>query len=253
MFKEKIDEKQDYYQIMELTFGASDSDIKKAYYSLSKKFHPDLHPEGKERDAANEKFQLILKAYSILKEPELKAQVDAKFNAKKLQSERLSKMDVSKRKLREELEEREKSNKVPKQETNVGDLDKLRQDGYKELFKEKSEKVEVKDSNLKTVTIKWENQKVSEKLLKEIFEMFGKVEFVMKKKDTKSATISFIDAESVKAVYKFNWKDSKFDFIKIEPLDLKKEIKTENYEMDTLTRLKLAAEKQKQLKTAMLK
>lgn len=245
MQKEKIDEKVDYYKIMELTFGATDTEIKKAYYSLTKKFHPDLFPEGLEREKANEKFQSIQKAYTILKDKELKSLVDAKFNALKQKEERLNKMDISKRKLREELEEREKSNKIQKKENDVGDLDKLRQEGYKELFQEKLEKKENLESKDKFVNIKWENKKLTEKLLKEIFKIFGEVEFVLIKPDTNAATITFKDQESVQAVYKFNWKTSKFDFIKMDSLPQKKEEKNQNYEMDTLTRLKLAAEKQK--------
>jgi molecular chaperone DnaJ len=53
----------DYYQILGLNPGASKEDVKKAYRSLSKKYHPDLNPNDKESE---EKFKKILEAYEIL-------------------------------------------------------------------------------------------------------------------------------------------------------------------------------------------
>ena len=51
---------KDYYKILEVEENASDEDIKKSYRNLSKKFHPDLNPEG------GEKFKEINEAYEVL-------------------------------------------------------------------------------------------------------------------------------------------------------------------------------------------
>ena len=51
---------KDYYKILEVEENASDEDIKKSYRSLSKKYHPDLNPEG------GEKFKEINEAYEVL-------------------------------------------------------------------------------------------------------------------------------------------------------------------------------------------
>jgi len=50
------------YEILEIKSNASESEIKKAYYNLSKKYHPDKCKD----DDATEKFQKINSAYQIL-------------------------------------------------------------------------------------------------------------------------------------------------------------------------------------------
>ena len=52
----------DLYEILELKTTASEADIKKAYYRLSKIYHPDKNTDP----LASEKFQKIHSAYEIL-------------------------------------------------------------------------------------------------------------------------------------------------------------------------------------------
>jgi molecular chaperone DnaJ len=59
--------KRDYYEILGLTKGASDDEIKKAYRKLAIKYHPDKNPDDK---AAEEKFKEAAEAYEILSNPE---------------------------------------------------------------------------------------------------------------------------------------------------------------------------------------
>jgi curved DNA-binding protein CbpA len=51
-----------YYAILGLKYGASASEIKKAYYRLSKEIHPDINSS----ESAIEEFVRINEAYEIL-------------------------------------------------------------------------------------------------------------------------------------------------------------------------------------------
>ncbi len=66
-------DKRDYYEVLGLTKGASDDEIKKAYRAGVKKYHPDLHPDDKE---CEEKMKEINEAYECLSDPDKKARYD---------------------------------------------------------------------------------------------------------------------------------------------------------------------------------
>jgi curved DNA-binding protein len=60
------------YKTLEINEGASESEIKKAYRKLARKYHPDVN---KEKDA-EDKFKEINAAYEILSDKQKKAQYD---------------------------------------------------------------------------------------------------------------------------------------------------------------------------------
>lgn len=60
------------YETLEISEGASEAEIKKAYRKLARKYHPDVN---KEKDA-EDKFKEINAAYEILSDKEKKAQYD---------------------------------------------------------------------------------------------------------------------------------------------------------------------------------
>lgn len=61
--------KKDYYEVLGISKGSSDSDIKKAYRKQSKKHHPDVGGD-------EELFKEINEAYSVLSDPEKKNNYD---------------------------------------------------------------------------------------------------------------------------------------------------------------------------------
>ncbi len=64
--------KRDYYDVLGVTKGASEAEIKSAYRKLARKHHPDIDKTA----GASEKFKEIGEAYQVLSDPQKKGAYD---------------------------------------------------------------------------------------------------------------------------------------------------------------------------------
>src|SRR5688572_22617756 len=64
----------DLYVVLGLPHGATESDIKRAYRRLARRFHPDINPGD---HAAEVRFRQILEAYETLIDPDRRSRYEA--------------------------------------------------------------------------------------------------------------------------------------------------------------------------------
>ena len=65
--------KRDYYEVLGVPKNASEQDIKKAYRSMAKKYHPDRNKDNPEAEA---KFKEVQEANEVLSDPQKRAAYD---------------------------------------------------------------------------------------------------------------------------------------------------------------------------------
>lgn len=72
----------DYYQLFETRRDVSTSELKQAYYGLSRRFHPDVnrHQAPEVREAADRVAKRLTEAWSVLRDPRRRRSYDLKLD-----------------------------------------------------------------------------------------------------------------------------------------------------------------------------
>ncbi|MGL4566394.1 MAG: DnaJ domain-containing protein, partial [Halioglobus sp.] len=65
--------KRDYYEVLGVSKGTDEQDIKKAYRRVAMKYHPDRNPDDPDADA---KFKEATEAYDVLMDSQKRAAYD---------------------------------------------------------------------------------------------------------------------------------------------------------------------------------
>lgn len=68
-----MSQKRDFYEVLGVSKGASESEIKKAYRKMALKYHPDKNPDDK---TSEEKFKEAAEAYEVLSDADKRARYD---------------------------------------------------------------------------------------------------------------------------------------------------------------------------------
>lgn len=70
---------KNYYEILGIAQTATESEIKKAYRQLAKKYHPDANAGSKESE---ERFKEVAEAYKVLQDPSSREAYDNKLSGR---------------------------------------------------------------------------------------------------------------------------------------------------------------------------
>ena len=68
-----MSQKRDYYEVLEVSRGADERELKKAYRKMAHQYHPDKNPGD---TVAEEKFKELSEAYAVLADPEKRSRYD---------------------------------------------------------------------------------------------------------------------------------------------------------------------------------
>lgn len=75
----KLDFNENYYRVLEVDESADPNTIKKSYYKIVFKYHPDNKQTIEEKSLANQQMMVINSAFKVLKDPVLRKNYDQRL------------------------------------------------------------------------------------------------------------------------------------------------------------------------------
>jgi DnaJ family protein C protein 17 len=98
---------QDFYALLDVSPAAADNEIRRAYRRAALKYHPDKIANPKPADI--DKFHLLQIAYDVLSDAAVRQLYDNAREARERKKREVEMMDAAKRKMKEDLEARERA------------------------------------------------------------------------------------------------------------------------------------------------
>lgn len=209
-------EEMDLYEMLDIPPSSSPGDIKKAYRKKALQCHPDKNPDDPE---AAKKFHQLSKILEILTDKAAKSAYDKVLKGRKEAAIRHHELDGKRRKLKEELEERERRAGRGPQKSEAQklheEIERLRKEGSRQVQEEiekvlkevnaEKNKVETEwDSSNNRIKIKWradkkdpKNGSYTQEMLHRFLSKYGEIQaLVMSPKKTGSALVEFKDQKA---------------------------------------------------------
>ena len=206
----------DLYALLEVEPDADAKTIKKSYRKKALTCHPDKNPDNKQ---AVELFHQLSDALEVLSDEKTRAAYDNLLKARKAAELRIRQLDGKRRKLRDDLEERERNakieetiSKVTEEEKLAKEIERLRKEGSRLLEEEQDlMKQQIREEQQRTtgqgktpttnssshpkIKVKWDKKsscQYSKDQLEKILSKYGNVTaIVMSEKKGGSALVEF--------------------------------------------------------------
>ena len=232
----------DLYLLLEVDADADEATIKKAYRKKALKCHPDKNPDNPK---AAELFHQLSEALTVLTDEDARKAYDNVLKAKKANELRNRKLDAKRKKMKDELEAREraafeeKADDVLAGEKLKAEIERLQKEGQRQLEEEQErlrqmlneEKVSMMTKaaeGSKKLKVRWklskEGKGYDEQRLKQLFCKYGDVGDVVilenkKEKGKFSALIEMMSGSAAKMAVNIERGDQENPFKKVELLE----------------------------------
>ncbi|PYH82619.1 DnaJ-domain-containing protein [Aspergillus uvarum CBS 121591] len=105
---------EDFYALLDISPAAAETEIRRAYRRTALKYHPDKIANPTPADI--DKFHLLQIAYDVLSDPAVRQLYDNAREARQRKQREREMMDSAKRKMREDLEARERAGAAGQQQ-----------------------------------------------------------------------------------------------------------------------------------------
>eukprot|EP00028_Trichosphaerium_sp_Am-I-7-wt_P011091 CAMPEP_0168516510 /NCGR_PEP_ID=MMETSP0405-20121227/5449_1 /TAXON_ID=498012 /ORGANISM="Trichosphaerium sp, Strain Am-I-7 wt" /LENGTH=376 /DNA_ID=CAMNT_0008536243 /DNA_START=25 /DNA_END=1155 /DNA_ORIENTATION=+ len=206
------DEFVNWYDVLKVAPGSNEKAIKKAYYALSRKYHPDKNQDD---PRASDLFVRVNKAFEFLSNPDQREALDKELARKERLKKRRRDQTATRLDMVDQLIEREKNAKRRKRQDHAKDmqrkanLEQLKRQNEARMKRDIEEKKNLATQDYNplnaTLKIKWDRKKLPyrEEKINQIFKHFGPIDQIVMRSKGGSCLVVYKDmASAYKAMNK---------------------------------------------------